>query len=244
MHLFVFGLLVGLAAWAVDDVRLPGERTVLSLQISRRETSPAVADGAVTSELRQELARVWPAGETGSGPAIQPRPVPVNRRPQVADRRRLGVVGEPAVERPAGGDLVSAAATRPMEGEQRVQRPDPANMVVSLPAADHQRRQPAVVPLPRRQVGIETTPARPFYNPLPVYPPEALRRGLDGRVVLRLTISAEGEVTKLTVAGSSGHAILDQAAVAAVSRWRFIAATWAGRPVSWSARLPVHFRRS
>ncbi|NIP87064.1 MAG: TonB family protein [Planctomycetales bacterium] len=229
MHLSVFGLLVGLAVWAsVDQVHLPGQRAVVSLRLSNWEASPAVVEPR-SQELRQEWTAAGPAYSIELLPAITPRPVPVDRHLLAADHPRLDPSGKLPAELPA----VAARRVEREEGVPRSQR-----------AVDADRRRPAVVPVPPVQVGIETTPAQPLYNPLPVYPPEALSQGLDGRVVLRLTISPEGDVTELTVAISSGHAILDEAALAAVSRWRFIAATWAGRPVSWSARLPVHFRRS
>ncbi|HZV54296.1 MAG TPA: TonB family protein [Rhodocyclaceae bacterium] len=47
------------------------------------------------------------------------------------------------------------------------------------------------------------------------YPPEAIASGLEGEVRLLLTLAENGTVVDATVAGSSGHAILDQAAVRA-----------------------------
>ena len=50
------------------------------------------------------------------------------------------------------------------------------------------------------------------------YPREAIARGLEGRVVLLLTLDAEGRVRGLEVASSSGHALLDDAALRAATR--------------------------
>jgi protein TonB len=61
----------------------------------------------------------------------------------------------------------------------------------------------------------------PGHNPPPVYPAIALRRGLEGEVLLTVTVDAEGAVTACVVARSSGHGVLDAAAAAAVQRWRF-----------------------
>jgi protein TonB len=47
------------------------------------------------------------------------------------------------------------------------------------------------------------------------YPPDAIAAGLEGEVRLLLTLTAEGKVVDAQVARSSGHAILDQAAVRA-----------------------------
>lgn len=90
-----------------------------------------------------------------------------------------------------------------------------------------------------------TTPiklARPISNPNPMYPPEAVQRRLEGRVILSVTIAATGKVNRVSVAESCGHQVLDQAALDAVRRWRFSPATRDGEPVEWTARLPIRFR--
>lgn len=69
------------------------------------------------------------------------------------------------------------------------------------------------------------------------YPPEAIARGLEGETRLLLTFDDNGRINEVSVAASSGHAILDQAAVRAARAM--------GR-INWSqARellLPVVFR--
>lgn len=88
----------------------------------------------------------------------------------------------------------------------------------------------------------ETTPARVLVNPSPVYPPDALRRGLEGLVLLRVTIGPDGRVTEVSVARSSGVRKLDESARDAVRRWKFEPAMRDGNTVEWTARLPVRFR--
>jgi protein TonB len=68
------------------------------------------------------------------------------------------------------------------------------------------------------------------------YPREAIERGLEGRVVLLLTLDAAGAVAAVEVASGSGHAILDAAAVQAAGR---IGALPGGRR---QVLLPVEFR--
>lgn len=88
-------------------------------------------------------------------------------------------------------------------------------------------------------------PARPLAgasNPQPDYPPESRRRGEQGTVRLLLQVDAEGRVAGAAILGSSGHPLLDQAALAAVRRWRFEPATQAGRPVFSTATLGITFR--
>lgn len=68
------------------------------------------------------------------------------------------------------------------------------------------------------------------------YPREAIARGLEGRVVLLLTLADSGAVTAVEVASSSGHRLLDEAALKAAGR---IAALPGGRR---QVLLPVEFR--
>ena len=50
------------------------------------------------------------------------------------------------------------------------------------------------------------------------YPPEAVARGLEGEVVLLLVLSDSGQLVSADIARSSGHALLDQAALDAARR--------------------------
>jgi protein TonB len=79
-------------------------------------------------------------------------------------------------------------------------------------------------------------------NRAPVYPERALRHGEQGRVMLRVSVSADGTPIEVELAETSGHPSLDTAALAAVRQWRFSPAMQAGRPVAAIAEVPVRFR--
>ncbi len=76
----------------------------------------------------------------------------------------------------------------------------------------------------------------------PVYPDMARRRGEQGRVMLRVEVSAEGGPVSITVAQSSGFPRLDEAAAAAVRQWRFEPASREGRALVGVADVPIVFR--
>jgi protein TonB len=75
----------------------------------------------------------------------------------------------------------------------------------------------------------------------PAYPAQARRLRQEGVVVLRLFIGAAGELDRIEVARSSGHRLLDEAAVAAERKSRFRPATVEGRPVPCQAEVPYRF---
>lgn len=78
----------------------------------------------------------------------------------------------------------------------------------------------------------------------PVYPSAARRAGQEGTVVLKIQILANGRPGEISVARSTGYAVLDEAAVAAVESWRFVPAKdlSSGRAVACTTTLPVSFR--
>ncbi len=90
---------------------------------------------------------------------------------------------------------------------------------------------PADAPEPADPTDLESAP-EPLagWCPAPPYPPRAERAGWQGLVVLRLRVDEGGRVVGATVETSSGHDVLDRAALEAVRTWRFRPGTRAGRP--------------
>jgi protein TonB len=79
-------------------------------------------------------------------------------------------------------------------------------------------------------------------NPKPDYPRIARSRGWEGKVLLRVQVSAEGNSGAVAVQTGSGHDLLDEAAVAAVEKWKFIPARRGETPVASSVIVPIIFR--
>ena len=59
----------------------------------------------------------------------------------------------------------------------------------------------------------------------PTYPPTSRRLGEEGTVRLKVLVDERGRARDVQVAKSSGFARLDEAAMTAVRKWRFVAAT-------------------
>ncbi len=58
-------------------------------------------------------------------------------------------------------------------------------------------------------------------NEEPAYPPEAVRSGWEGEVLLHLTLNSAGTVSEARVDRSSGYRTLDVAALTAARAWHF-----------------------
>ncbi|MEN6633796.1 MAG: energy transducer TonB, partial [Candidatus Polarisedimenticolia bacterium] len=83
-------------------------------------------------------------------------------------------------------------------------------------------------------------PAQPLERPEPAYPEAARRMGIEGDVVLDLSIDAAGRVVDARVA--RGAPPLAAAALDAAKRWRYRPALVDGRPSPARARATISFR--
>jgi len=78
-------------------------------------------------------------------------------------------------------------------------------------------------------------------NPKPKYPAIARSRGWQGKVLLRVSVSAEGLSESVEIFRSCGHDVLDESAVAAVEKWEFVPAKRGNTAVSSSVIVPIIF---
>jgi protein TonB len=65
--------------------------------------------------------------------------------------------------------------------------------------------------------------------------------GQQGKVLVRVFVSAAGAAEQVQLRSSSGFDLLDDAALDAVRRWRFVPARRAGEPVPAWVLVPITF---
>ena len=80
-----------------------------------------------------------------------------------------------------------------------------------------------------------------LHNPKPEYPLLAKSREWQGKVFLRVKVSSAGLSEAVEVDRSSGHDILDEAAIDAVKQWRFVPAKRGETAVASSVIVPIVF---
>ena len=83
-----------------------------------------------------------------------------------------------------------------------------------------------------------------LHNPPPVYPTAARRTSQEGTVILHVLVTASGAVAHAEIQKSSGSSLLDNAALDAVRKWRFIAAKKGNAPIDYSFNVPITFSLS
>lgn len=88
------------------------------------------------------------------------------------------------------------------------------------------------------------TPPRILSKAEPEYPAAARQDGQQGTVILKVQILENGRPGFIDIYSTSGYAALDNAAVAAVRKWRFTPAkdSASGRAIPCTTTLPVSFR--
>jgi TonB family protein len=79
-------------------------------------------------------------------------------------------------------------------------------------------------------------------NSAPKYPTSARKRGIEGKVLLEVAVKIDGAPSLVVISHSSGHQILDDAALNAVKNWRFVPAKKLGKPIEASVIVPVEFK--
>ena len=115
--------------------------------------------------------------------------------------------------------------------------PAPVTETPPTPAA------PPAPPSPPAPPRIELPSSNAGYlnNPKPTYPAISRRLGEQGKVVLRVFIDAEGSPQQIEIRQSSGYERLDQQALDAVRRWRFVPGKRNGVPEAMWNIVPINF---
>lgn len=160
-------------------------------------------------------------------PASPPKPLPmkpVQTPPRTVPTTTV-LAAEPAA-RPI--EAIAPPPTLPAPVEAA---PAPVAAVPPAPAAP-----PA--PLP---VVAPNFNAAYLNNPPPAYPRLSRRQGHHGNVTLRVFVNTSGSAETVQVRTSCGHDELDQAAVEAVRRWRFVPARQGDQPVAAWVLVPISF---
>lgn len=227
------------AVLGVSTIAREGEQRVLALAIVASLALHAVL--LFTSFLQRDAARKPDAAPVPivarlmvprpapPPPATPSRPPPVEPRPVV---KQQPVAAQ--VARAAPADLAIQPKPEPAAPPSETAKPVPELTPPAPPSA------PSPAPaLPGRVTRIDTLPARP---PSPAasddagtldqyrlaiysaarrykkYPRVALDNNWEGKAVIRLVIGANGLIANISIKTSTGHEVLDQAALETLTR--------------------------
>lgn len=165
------------------------------------------------------------------------------------------VPGEPALirvssKRPAWPLEVLIEGLSSPDEAIRAQAAWELSVAKDVPDAVHDRLDDMITSDPSPQVraaaawaspkGGHDTPPKLLKSTRPVYPAEALQRGIQGTVHLNILIGESGKVTHAEITHSVAG--LDAAAITCAMTWVFEPARKGGRPVASKATVPLSFR--
>jgi protein TonB len=187
---------------------------------------------AVREAVRQAapifVSLIAPA-DTPPPPLPQPKPQPPKAQLQPKPAPRTPpVIAAPATAMPSAEAFVVP----------EVPPPPPAPMQPTAPTSSTAEAAP---PAPQTRM-LPDSAVQYLQPPELVYPRLSQRNGETGLVIVRAYVgSAGGAPQSVQVDRSSGHARLDQAALAAVQKARFKPYAEKGQPVEGWALIPIRF---
>lgn len=170
----------------------------------------------------------------------KPEPEPPKPLPQKLAAKPppkpVSVAASPPALRTRAADSVIApdALTVP---ENTSAAPSTGPVVAAPPAPPAPPVPPAV-----EAVSEASASAAYLHNPPPVYPAVAERQGWQGRVLLRVLVSAAGTAQSVEIQKSSGRKLLDDAALSTVRNWRFVPSKRGNTPIEGWASVPIEFK--
>lgn len=132
--------------------------------------------------------------------------------------------------------LVEATTEQPVEKEAPPMPVEAVKVAEAPKAPPVEEKKVVDEPIEPPKFGVSY-----LNNPAPDYPPTSRRLGEEGRVLMKVLVSAEGAAEEVTVTKSSGSERLDNAAIQAVKRWRFIPAKKNNQALSAYVIVPVKF---
>jgi len=225
-----------------------GWRQEAALRFAPPESTVAVRFAEVTPPpLGNAEEKAAPAEQTPTPEAASALPVDApNAPPDPATEEKT------AAERPA--TPAKKATAFPKKTEAPRKKPSPRPKVKPAPppplggatAEPRSARQPAPpsppTPEPKKELvlGHSGAPSYARFIP-PDYPERARRRNLEGKVLLRVLISAEGRAKAVEVLESS-HPEFTLAARASARRSRYVPMKRLGQPEEAWVLIPFHFK--
>ena len=189
----------------------------------------APARTALVNAVPLMVSLITPPAPPAPKPDVLPKPLPV--KPMLRQEPRAA---PPLPVLAAIPDAPSTVSVPPPPPPAPIESPP-----VSVAAAP-----PVAPPAPKPATAPVVPPnfnANYLNNPAPTYPAIAKRQGHQGKVVMRVLVNAGGGADQVEIRAGSGHDLLDQAALNAVRRWRFVPARQGEQAVAAWVLVPITF---
>lgn len=221
---FAGALLVALILFALMVILVmpPREKAEVEQELTRVSFVRSVSDTASESRQRQQLE----APERPQPPEPVPRAQPVDAPPQPAPEVNLAI---DIPNLPTSIELTRAPTLEGLRAAEMAPAPAPA--------------PPAAAPSPAPQQGptLSQEPTM-LVEVKPDYPRRAQASGIEGKVVLAFTVTAEGRAENVRVIEADPPGLFEREARRAAVRSRYVPLRENGQPVASEVTKPFVFR--
>jgi len=201
--------------------------------VSEQKKTPPAVTKSVKKKSVKPAPKIKPAPEPKKKSAVKTTPIPRPAVPKESPVPEKNLTAIPPDAPPLAPPRTDQPAA--VESADRIAPPD------DRPTPVIEDSGPVALPVPAAPVAL--TEAVPLYskNPKPRYPRLATKRGYQGSVMLEVLVTREGRAGEIRIFQTSGHGILDRAAVSAVRKWLFEPGKKGDMPVGMWMRLPIRF---
>lgn len=172
--------------------------------------------------------------------------------PQIMEMPLVVDLIQPAQEKPPEAKPLPVVKPQPVRQQTTPQRPQPVPVIEATqssapaptaPVATPPEIKPAPPAPPAPEPVVQARfDADYLKNPAPPYPPLSRRMGEEGKVILRVSVSAQGTADNVEIKTSSGSQRLDDSAQKTVRNWKFIPAKRGDTAVQSWVLVPIIFK--
>ncbi|MAA74985.1 MAG: energy transducer TonB [Salinisphaeraceae bacterium] len=146
----------------------------------------------------------------------------------------------PPKEPPPPAPEVSANIPAPQANLPKLDIPN-IKTNVNVNAAPYLGNVENAAPAPAKSTGEADRDVAAVVRVPPVYPSTAKRAKIEGYVTLEFTVAPDGSVSDISVLDAQPPRMFNQAAIAAIQRWRFKPRVQGGQRVAAKARQTIRF---
>lgn len=201
-----------------------------SMVAPQSETAPSIVErptqagesSPVPTERIIEAPHMQPTGESVQRAEVthQSAPAVEKASPVVAERATSQPIEQasPVVEQPIDTAPLVHNHETPSDSSRSAEHATTENQVVHEERTVVAKAAPATTPTPRADYGWVRDALRRRIMEMKQYPAQARLNHLEGKVILRAVIRADGHLADLAVKESSGHRVLDDAAMEVIRR--------------------------
>jgi protein TonB len=209
----------------------------------RAAEAERIAEEQRESEARRQAAAALAAASVAASPSSEPATPGGSTQPGTLAANEPGSgalqATEPGTENPlqsaSTGDNAAAASSQ--QDSSDTSSPEQAVAATSAGAVADAGASGAAQEPP--MVGVNVLTRLHYISPK--YPRSAMRRGVTGYVDLSLTIARDGSVYNVIVLSADPKSTFDEAAIEAISQWKFQPVIEAGVPVERRTAVRMAF---